>query len=132
MLQPIKRSLAGKKFFYLGIAGCYTVAITVLFLMPPSGAEAPFPQADKVIHIILYLILMLVWAIPVLAFHKKPHIRNVSFLLIASLFYGIIIEVIQAKIIDGRQGDVLDVIANLLGSILGLFLFTKLRKYLPK
>ena len=76
--------------------------------------------------------VMLVWALPVLAFHKNPHIRNVSFLLIALLFYGIIIEVIQAKIIDGRQGDVLDVMANLLGSILGLFLFTKLRKYLPK
>tara|TARA_B100001146_G_scaffold224131_1_gene240906 strand:+ start:23225 stop:23599 length:375 start_codon:yes stop_codon:yes gene_type:complete len=124
--------LAGKKYFYLGIAGCYTIAITILFLLPPSGTEAPFPQADKVIHVILYLILMLVWTVPLLAFRKKLNIRNVSLLLIALLFYGIIIEVIQAKIIDGRQGDVLDVIANLLGSILGLFLFTKLQEYLPK
>ena len=75
---------------------------------------------------------MLVWTVPLLAFRKKLNIRNVSLLLIALLFYGIIIEVIQAKIIDGRQGDVLDVIANLLGSILGLFLFTKLQEYLPK
>jgi VanZ family protein len=81
----------------------------VLF-WPTDGAEQPFPAADKVVHLVLFLLLAATarWrfggALPALA-------------LVA--VYAVVSEVVQGVALDERSGDALDVVADLVGAGLG-------------
>ena len=47
----------------------------------------------------------------------------IPILLLSILLYGIIIEIFQGLFTVSRSADILDVVSNLLGSLLGIFFF---------
>jgi VanZ family protein len=53
--------------------------------------------------------------------------RNSFKILLWSLFYGIVIEVFQGVFTHVRSADVLDVVANLAGSLVGVVFFQKIK-----
>jgi VanZ family protein len=69
------------------------------------------------------LVLTFLWLLYVnnVLHDTKPIV--LLFILVACLFYGILIEVIQELFVLSRGAEVLDVIADLLGASLGLLLF---------
>lgn len=73
--------------------------------MPP-----PFPYADKLVHLAMYLALGAWFAC--LGFAASP-------LLFALAAYGIALEIGQ-EFVPGRGFDVFDIVANVTGAILGL------------
>jgi VanZ family protein len=80
-----------------------------------------FPHADKVVHVIMYLILTFLC---LLNFFKP----NYFFFYIVSAFVlnsiiGVILELMQIRFIPGRTGDILDVVSNITGSLTGIVLF---------
>jgi len=82
-----------------------------------------FIPIDKLVHLFIFLVLTFLWLLYVnnVLNDTKPIV--LLFILVACLFYGILIELIQELFVLSRGAEVLDVIADLLGASLGLLLF---------
>jgi VanZ family protein len=94
----------------------YVLIITYLSLTP---IEHKIPENiwdwDKASHFTAYLLLAI--------FVKKVHIRFGYLTCVITCFsYSFVIECIQ-YFIPNRQFDVLDMLANLLGAVLGVILY---------
>jgi glycopeptide antibiotics resistance protein len=80
---------------------------------------------DKVAHAIVFALLVLFLVVGFLKQRTygwlQKNARKAAFFIAFSL--GGALELIQGMVFDGRNGDVLDFIANSLGCFLGLLLF---------
>jgi VanZ family protein len=99
------------KFRTLWVLIGYGLVILVVFLSlstPPSPAGIPLE--DKVYHVVAYGVLMLWFS------QLHPKSRYV-WLACGFITLGIIMEIMQSQL-DNRNGDIWDVVANSLGTIL--------------
>ncbi len=112
-----------KTIFYFYIS--QLVFIAIICLMPvPEDTGPEIPNIDKIIHLSAYA--WLCW-IGSHAFDSIHLIKN----LISLIFYGILIEILQ--VLTGyRSFELLDIVANTSGAIIGYFAFKKLRFPLSK
>ncbi|WP_353848577.1 VanZ family protein [Altibacter sp.] len=107
----------------------YTVLVTVAFLSPATDLPGiSVPYFDKLVHIIIHWILLLIW----LWYTKladQSHISNkiIVVVLMTCFLYGCSIEVLQHWFTTSRNFDVFDIVANGIGSVLGLISFRLLR-----
>jgi VanZ family protein len=81
----------------------------VLF-WPTGGGDPPFPGADKVVHLLLFALL---------AATARWRFGSASWLLAAVAGYAVVSEVVQGAALADRSGDAYDVLADLLGAVLG-------------
>ncbi len=126
MIKLIKKLLGPRPLFYSGLL--YTLAITVLFLLPAKdipGVAIRF--GDKWAHIFVFLILTLIWLLITLVKNwlTKYRVFWVSFL---ALLYGIIIEALQERFFETRSADIWDVVADIVGILLAVLLFLIMKK----
>ncbi len=115
-----------RSYLFTILAIVWTLIITFLSLASlKNGPELPFSFADKIIHGIIYFTFALSWYI---AFTKG---KTTSFLLknallLSILFavaYGILMEIMQETLVENRQGDWQDALANSIGAIVaGIFI----------
>ena len=124
MQNPIKSLLESKQLLVVCIL--YSVFISILFLLPTK--EIPklfdtFIPIDKLVHVVIFLVLTFLWLFYVNSVLNDIKPIVLFFILAVCLFYGILIEVTQELYVSSRGADVLDVIADLLGSSLGLLFF---------
>lgn len=107
-------------FFALLIAG--TATIVVLSLIRSPGRLYFFANQDKVGHFLAYLALAWLAARAFAVFSSRRF-----FLLLFAFFYagftGATLEVLQPLLTSTRQGDWLDLVANLAGALSGCALF---------
>ncbi len=129
MTKLIKKLSEVKILFVLGLI--YTLLITIAFLTPVSDLpDFKFIILDdKLIHIILYVILAFVWLFFYHVF-KEKHIsfKEIFIISFLCLTHGIIIEVLQHLFVNSRQADILDVLANTIGIIIGTIVYWKAKK----
>ena len=130
MMPHTKRLLEGKTLLF--IATAYTLAIFVLFFMPTDELpEVNFSAVDKIVHGLIYFIFINLWAA---FFYQKNSFRFdikwASILFFSILLYGIIIEILQGLFTASRIADIFDILANLIGSLLGILFFKSIKKYL--
>lgn len=98
------------------LALLYTIALAIVSLI--SSNQLPKIEAtngDKIVHLVAYGILCLIWYL-VLKNYKNP-----KPLLIASsisIFYGIILEVLQGTITEARISEGYDILANCIGVVI--------------
>jgi len=87
--------------------------------------NVPMPKVnsfDKVLHVTGYLILTLSW---LLALVKKLRPFKKIFIIGLGVFiFGIIIEVLQGTVTTYRQTDFKDMLANLLGTLSAILVFS--------
>jgi VanZ family protein len=97
------------------------VSLAVLFA-PGSDVPSAPPGVDKLVHLALFLALALAgrWA--------GIRARPLAVLLVA---YAALSEVVQALSDLQRSGSVLDWVADLIGAVLGLLLWTRLERRVP-
>jgi len=128
MQQLIKRLSELKTLGILAIA--YTAFITIMLLVPSQGLlpkqdGIPF---DKAAHLIINCILIMFW---LLFFYIKENkmmaIITIYAVFAVCLLYGIIIEALQYMFTTYRQADMLDVVANVIGLLIGVGLFGKVK-----
>lgn len=123
MMPLTKHLLADKRLLFIAII--YSCLITVLFFIPSQDLpKTQLLEADKLVHILVYFILVNLWMLYLYVsndyyFEKKW----IPILLLSILLYGIIIEIFQGLFTVSRSADILDVVSNLLGSLLGIFFF---------
>lgn len=83
---------------------------------------------DKWIHIVLFAVLVILWSIP---FLKKPLVSTSVYIIIlmAAWLYGIVMEFVQKYFVPLRSFDVIDMLGDGVGCVLGyLFIKYVLRK----
>jgi len=127
----IKSLWAPKPLFLVALV--YTILLTIALLFPSQEPSFnSIKNIDKVFHVILTMLLIIVWLL-YSYMQIKPKFSWKIVLLVSGLIliYGIIIEVLQGVYTNTRSADILDVIANLVGIVLGIILFyTHLKSYL--
>ncbi|WP_078056367.1 VanZ family protein [Aequorivita aquimaris] len=123
MMPLTKHLLADKRLLFIAII--YSCLITVLFFIPSQDLpKTQLLEADKIVHILVYFILVNLWML-YLYVSNDYHFEKkwIPILLLSILLYGIIIEIFQGLFTVSRSADILDVVSNLLGSLLGIFFF---------
>lgn len=100
----------------------WTVFISVLCLISmdtfSSVQSFDFMYKDKVVHAAFYFIFTIVWY---LFFKKQSHSKYLKLKTFAfAVIYGIFIEICQGVFTHERSADVIDVLANTLGSSLAI------------
>ena len=89
------------------------VSLVVLFSPSSGSGTTPFPESDKVIHLLLFAGL---------AFTTRWRFGPTRAGLLAVLALAPLSELIQAGLLPDRSGDPFDVLADLVGAALGWLL----------
>ena len=104
------------------VAVFWLVVVAVLSLLP--GDDIPrwdIPYLDKYVHVMMYAGISFLWG-NVFGFRFRPRklLQKLTLLLLASLSYGLLMEILQQTIAVHRAFDWLDMAANAAGSITGI------------
>jgi VanZ family protein len=119
MLKHIKVLLEDNALF---IAIFFTISITIGSLVKSDVIAIEIVSiSDKTIHFIAYFFLMLSWLY--VFFKKKSFSKNVKFIFIGCIVFGIIIEILQGVTTTYRTLSFLDVAANTLGVLFASTVF---------
>ncbi|WP_418264766.1 VanZ family protein [Flavobacterium faecale] len=103
----------------------WTSIVLVLCLIRLDGApQIDVVNIDKYVHSIFHFVFTMLWYLYLRLQFKnenryKPFIVSFAF----SILFGILIEILQQCCTASRSGDVLDVLANLLGASMAIGLF---------
>jgi len=104
--------------------------IFILIMSSFPGDDIPksfifnIPFADKIIHFFLYFLLVILILFGSLRKSKNTLIiRKFLFAFFISLLYGILMEVLQYFVFITRSADLMDIVANIAGSFIGLLTF---------
>lgn len=105
----------------------WAVVIFIVISLPPENIpRTPLlqvPHIDKAIHFFMFAVF---GALVLLGLHKKSDagslsLKHITIAVIAGSAYGILSESIQYCCLPGRHGNVPDVIANVFGTVFGVF-----------
>jgi VanZ family protein len=105
------------------IAILYLVTIAVISLIPSHDLPqfTKFKDIDKVIHVCMYMGLSFLacWSFEIRRDRMKP-----LYLMLAAVFmYGVLMEILQRTMHNGRDFDFKDMLANLMGTIVGILIY---------
>jgi VanZ family protein len=120
--------LRWKFFRYKSVALGWLVLMCILFFLPGSA----FPQEnwldqihfDKWVHVGLFAVLLFLWRS---SFDSSAN-YYVILLLFCALAYGLAVEFIQKFWVANRSFDLFDVLFDMIGSALGLFVWSRVYK----
>lgn len=92
------------------------VAIMYVSLLPMKELpDVHFFQVDKLVHISMYFVLSLGLF---KGFFGHNGLKGIILACVLSLFYGIIVEVLQYFLPTGRMFDIFDIFANGIGAMI--------------
>ena len=115
------------KYYSLGISCALLIGYLSMSADPTKGIDINF--SDKIGHFVAYAILVttLLWG----AYKNQELTRtNIGKIVLFSVFYGALLEGIQYYL-PHRYFEVLDLIANTLGSFLGITSIILFRQFKP-
>ena len=113
----------------------WALIILILTLAPPQ-ALPKVPKWDLIsVNSLAHLFVFLVWAFLLLTGFARSA-QNLSFrssgtwiTLLLAVCYGALIELLQGLMRLGREPDVVDIVYNTIGALLGTVLFYLFRRY---
>lgn len=120
------KNLLGRSSLYLAIG--FAILILVLSLvklqnMPDLGG---FRHLDKIKHMFAYSILSFFWLLSCqLGKIKIKYLHLIAVMIV----YGVIIEILQSSLTSYRTGDLLDILANTTGILLGYLVLKLVSRY---
>jgi VanZ family protein len=120
--------LKNQKSLFLFAIG-WLAFVTILLCIP--GTELPKVTwstkiwLDKWVHIFLFLVLVWFWCRAYKSIEKIIAKKTFIAITVLSIFYGVIMEIIQQYFIPFRSFDVGDMIADSIGAIAGYFISIK-------
>ncbi len=88
----------------------------------------PFSFVDKLAHFFVFMILSIFFFADIKKDNKNiSNTKALLIVLLISLFYGIIIEILQSVLTIDRSGELFDILANMLGVLTGVVLQIKFK-----
>jgi len=101
----------------------YCLLIYIQSSYPAPESVPQLPYIDKVLHLAAYAVLGALFCRALKTLSIKNHVKLVMILsILLSSLYGISDEIHQ-HFVPSRNADVMDALANTLGSILGVYLY---------
>ena len=126
-MQMRIKTLFKDKIIFIAVAIGITILIGYLSLTQfESGSTFQFDNMDKIAHAISYCVLTLSWLLVIKDVKQQRRFQNT--IALGCVFYGMIIEVLQTTLTTYRTASFLDILANLVGVIVALFLFKSVLK----
>lgn len=112
----------------------WLILSTIAFCLPgkalPEEDWFTIVQLDKWIHIVLFIVMILLWCLPLLERRSVEPIGNLFiFISVAWLVYGVAMEFVQHSFIPNRSFDMGDIAADAIGCLVG-FLFVRRQQQL--
>jgi VanZ family protein len=105
------------------IAILYLVTIAVISLIPSHDLPqfTKFKDIDKVIHVCMYMGLSFLacWSFGI----RRDRMKPLYFMLAVVFMYGVLMEILQRTMHNGREFDFKDMVANLMGTIVGILIY---------
>nr|WP_255700820.1 VanZ family protein [Flavobacterium sp. AS60] len=92
--------------------------------MPSIGVSG----ADKYVHFTLHFVFTMLWGYHFWLKLNEIALPKIVVIVIISLCYGILIEILQEKFTTTRHADAFDVLANFGGALLALVLFVLIKR----
>jgi len=118
-----------KKFKHLILPLLASVATVIGSCISASKAKELlifdlFTQ-DKLLHFGCYFVLTILWSYGLTRINAK---KGISKALVITIVLGFVLEVCQYLFFEGRLFEILDIIANISGSLIGALVFMKFNK----
>ncbi|WP_396155589.1 VanZ family protein [Flavobacterium sp.] len=112
-----------------GLAISWTLLIAFLCLvtfskLPSLGVSG----VDKYVHATLHFVFTLFWGSYISLKQNEIKIPKILRVVMLSILYGIVIEILQETTTTTRNADILDVLANFTGTLSALAVFILLKK----
>ncbi len=82
---------------------------------------------DKILHFCAYIFLAFIWGYYMLLSSAK---KGILYSFISTLVFGVLLEIIQERVNPSRTFDVLDLMANCIGVIVGTIIVASSKTYL--
>jgi VanZ family protein len=131
-VKPTKNLLVLKKLV-LGMATFWTLLILFLCLVQLNNVPSVgIKGADKYVHFTFHFIFTLLWCVYFFLLIKKVTFKHLGSVLVVSLLFGILIELLQGAFTTTRQADTFDVLANFTGACVGIILMLGFKQYVEK
>ena len=109
---------------YIWFIPAVLVTAGIAFLSLSESTRVPSVRLnDKLLHGLMYTALALTWLLPLI---KSPitdnhsPITNYAVVLFGTTAYGALLEILQHYCTRTRSGDLLDLLADFLGALLGV------------
>ena len=110
------------------LAALYLAVVAILSLMPAKDLPrfTIFPEIDKLVHFSMYfgLAILACWSLEI----DRKRMAPIYLLLSGVFFYGVLMEILQRTMHNGRNFEFRDMIANLSGAIAGIIIYRYLDK----
>ena len=116
-MQWLIKTLLQVNFKVVSIGLTIAILYLSLFNITDAKVNINIKNIDKLFHVIAYLFLTISW---LLAYN---HQNRKNIILIACIFFGIIVEILQSTLTSYRTGDFYDILANVIGTVLALVLY---------
>jgi len=108
----------------------WTLFIIVASLLPKGAMDnaglIQIEGLDKLVHLCFYMFFVFLWS--KLLSQKVGKVRGARIAFYLSIAVGCILELLQHTLDIGRHFELFDILANTIGSILGLTAFYKIIK----
>lgn len=108
------------------------IVATMLFCLPgeefPEASWLEDIQLDKLVHIGLFFVLVVLWCLPSASSINNRHRLNrvYAWITFAFLVYGVAIEFIQRDFVPHRSFDFFDIVADGIGCVVGFVVARKI------
>ena len=113
------------------VATGWTIFLIVGTLLPKEVVSQnnwlDIPHLDKISHFFAYALLVFLWSIALKEKTSKIKAARISFY--GAILLGVLLEILQWQLNLGRYFEILDIIANIIGSIIGLIAYYKIFKH---
>ncbi len=109
--------LKNRKFYFF-IALTYTIVLLYFSLGDISGVlpDTNIKFQDKILHFLAYLVLSVLWGYYAILLKTK---NAIIYSFLATLIFGVILELVQEVVNPLRDYDILDLLANCIGIMFG-------------
>jgi VanZ family protein len=114
--------LSVRQPFRVFLVMLYIACIAALSLLPPNDLPKIqyFHGLDKMVHFMMYFVfaLLFCWTL-----RTEKHFLRLGFVVVTTIGWGVFMEAIQLYMHLGRNFSWYDIVANSLGSVLGILLY---------
>ncbi len=98
----------------------WIIIVTTLSLAPIDGPDIEsLIDYDKIVHVIFYLVMTFLF----LCSLGSQQWKHILIAIIICSLYGVLMEYLQRTTGQGRHFDYYDIIANIIGSLIGAIIY---------